>query len=324
MKEFFKEHIDELIEKYANGNITDNESVELLDWAKQDDHKQYFQEQLFIIKSGKKQLSFNENSAFVDLMDRMNPSRRRFFGLRYAAAALIVLLLAFVTFLIFYFNSSEVLTDYVAIDDNLDVTLEDSSRVCVRTGSKITISDKFNTKDCVVELKGQAFFNVTEKHDCQFIVKTGMVSVRVVGTSFDINYDTISGEVRVSLDEGVVEVYLNDSLIKEMIPDEQLMISQEGNIIYQKALTNHNYIAYKTKLLEFDNCLMSEVVQDLSDYYNTLFIIANDEVEQCMLTSRLNNASLNEVKFILEKALNTNVIILDDKIVIHGKGCSKK
>jgi hypothetical protein len=67
---------------------------------------------------------------------------------------------------------------------------------------------------------------------------------------------------------------------------------------------------------------MNDVATDLSDYYNIPFFIANSNIENCRLTSTINNLSFDEVKYILEKALEAKLIVLDDKIVIHGEGCS--
>ena len=323
MKEFFKEHIDELIEKYTKGSISYDESADLLKWTKQDNNKKYFREQLFLFKSIKQDADFDENLGFNDLLGRVYTQKRKIYSYRYAAAAILILLLSSAAILIFNFQTKEVFVDYIAHNDNLEIVLNDSSQVCIRSGSQLSVSNKFNNDNCIVDLKGQAFFKVKKKVDCQFIVKTGLISTKVIGTAFDLKYDTISGVVRVSLEEGLIELYSDDSLIKKVYPNEQIELRQNGEILRFRKLQNLNYKSYKTHLLVFDQSPMNEVVIDLSDYYKMPFLIANKEIEKCRLTSRLDDANLEELRFILEKALNTNIIALDDKIVIHGEGCNK-
>lgn len=323
MKEFFKEHIDELILKYAKGEISQDESDELLQWVKSEDNSSYFREQLFLLKSSGTSISVDADQAYDDLKKRLVTNKPLIKSWHYAAAAIIILLMSISAYFFFIYQSEEIYTEYIASDENMELILDDNSEVCVRKGSLISISDRFNEKNCNVILKGQAFFKVTKKENCQFVVKTGNVSTKVVGTAFDLKYDTVSGEVRISLEEGRVDVYSNDSLISRMNANEQLCINQDGNILAIREMKSKNYKAYKTHLLEFEQSPLNEVIADLTDYYGFPFIIANTKLENCMLTSRMDSVSISEVKFILEKALDTKIISLEDKIVIHGEGCSK-
>ncbi len=324
MENYFKEHIDELIRKYASGDLSINESEELLNWVDQEDRKDYFREQLFMLQSKSGTVGPDKDEAYIDLQGRLgrkNSSRIKV--MYYAAAAIVLILISVSAFLFFLFPSEEVFTNLIASDRNMNIILDDNSDVCIRKGSLIAVPNKFNKGNCNVILKGQAFFKVTKKEDCQFIVKTGSISTKVVGTAFDLKYDTITGDVRISLEEGRVDVYSNDSLIKKMKAMDQLCVSQYGKVISFKTLENRNYKSYITHLLEFNQSPVNEVARDLSDYYGIPFIIANKEIENCMLTSRMDSATIDEVKFIFEKALNTKIISLEDKIVLHGEGCSK-
>lgn len=59
----------------------------------------------------------------------------------------------------------------------------------------------------VVSLAGEAYFDVETASAVPFIVNTGTISTRVLGTSFDVRYDTLRRDVHVAVTHGKVGVF---------------------------------------------------------------------------------------------------------------------
>ncbi|MES2060730.1 MAG: FecR domain-containing protein [Bacteroidota bacterium] len=85
------------------------------------------------------------------------------------------------------------------------IILPDSSEVFLGAGSKLTIPEKFTGNLREISLQGEAFFQVTKNPKKPFIIHTGTVQTRVLGTSFKIEafknkpltVAVVTGKVRV-------------------------------------------------------------------------------------------------------------------------------
>ncbi|HUI61114.1 MAG TPA: FecR domain-containing protein [Steroidobacteraceae bacterium] len=83
------------------------------------------------------------------------------------------------------------------------VTLDDGSGVVLNSGSRLLVDYSPGVRSVRLE-RGEAIFDVAKNKTRPFIVSTGGVSVRAVGTAFAVRLG--HGDVAVTVTEGVVEV----------------------------------------------------------------------------------------------------------------------
>lgn len=87
------------------------------------------------------------------------------------------------------------------------ITLPDSSTVVLAPKSYLRYAANFGTSSSrTVMLEGQALFSVTHSAGAPFIVQTGDVATRVLGTSFTVRRYTGDGAMRVVVAQGRVAV----------------------------------------------------------------------------------------------------------------------
>lgn len=93
--------------------------------------------------------------------------------------------------------------------DRKQIQLSDGTKVWLSPHSKLTYPANFEGNTRLVSLDGEAFFEVAHDANHPFIIKSGKVSTRVLGTSFslsaypneeNIDITLLSGKVAVSLD----------------------------------------------------------------------------------------------------------------------------
>jgi len=84
------------------------------------------------------------------------------------------------------------------------VTLADSSRVTLAPNSVLTVPQAFGGDERVVTLAGEAHFDVIPDRRHPLSVRTGGVTTRVLGTTFDIRYYASDIEGRVAVSSGKV------------------------------------------------------------------------------------------------------------------------
>jgi ferric-dicitrate binding protein FerR (iron transport regulator) len=103
--------------------------------------------------------------------------------------------------------------------------LSDGTIVWLNAGSKLLYPDQFSGKRREVTLEGEAFFDVA-KEDHPFLVHTGKITVRVLGTRFNVKAYQEDARVSATLISGKIQVILNEDPEKKILlsPHEKLTV----------------------------------------------------------------------------------------------------
>ncbi|MEX2567473.1 MAG: FecR domain-containing protein [Cyclobacteriaceae bacterium] len=110
------------------------------------------------------------------------------------------------------------------------IHLPDGSRVWLNADSRISYNEGFSDSLRSIKLEGEAFFDVVRDSLRPFVVDFEALSVKVLGTEFNISAFEADKDLRVTLVEGSVRVSNSDK-----IPQEDLMLEPGTGLIYSKA-----------------------------------------------------------------------------------------
>ena len=107
-------------------------------------------------------------------------------------------------------------------DDVAAIMLDDSTKVWLGTKSSILFNTDARNTERIVKLTGEAYFDVHRDTSRPFIVKTGSIDVRVLGTAFCVEADEISGKVSVLLERGSVRLQSPEGVsLVRLFPDQK-------------------------------------------------------------------------------------------------------
>lgn len=96
----------------------------------------------------------------------------------------------------------------VPVTEDYNITLSDGTQIKLNSDSRLKFPSRFAGNLREVYLEGEAFFDVANDVERPFIVHTGLNSVKVLGTSFNLSsYE--KGFVKTSLVSGSVLVHSN-------------------------------------------------------------------------------------------------------------------
>lgn len=199
------------------------------------------------------------------------------------------------------------------------VKLPDGSSVWLNAASSLTYPLAFSGRDKrVVELKGEAYFEVAKDEKHPFIVKTTRQEVEVLGTHFNINSYSDESNVKTTLLEGSVRVKAQqNSLEAETLkPGQQSVLSAEAFSV--KNVDVEEAIAWKNGYFMFNNEKQESIMRKIARWYNVQVEYADAaarDVTYYGSISRFENVSkvlrkfeqTGEVKFEVEK----------DKIIVY-------
>lgn len=218
-------------------------------------------------------------------------------------------------------NSINYLTKTTSNRNRSLITLSDGSTIGLNTRSSIRFPEKFDGESRDVYLEGEAFFDVKKDPDRPFIVHSGNIQTRVLGTSFNVR--AFKGEaLAVTVKTGKVNVIsttMDESLV--LGPGDQA-ISQASSRLFKRSVDVELYTAWVNRSLEFDLIPFDEVIGRLEKAYNLNIEIENNAANQCLVRGRYKNEQLINVLEGLKLVVNFEYHIKDDnRIIINGIGC---
>jgi ferric-dicitrate binding protein FerR (iron transport regulator) len=171
-------------------------------------------------------------------------------------------------------------------------TLSDGSVVTLNKNSSITYPQRFEGDARSVELKGEAFFDVTPNKSKPFIIRINDVTVTVVGTSFNIRSENGTTEVIVAT--GVVQVQRRNKTLT-LRPNEKITVKQQDSLLVKAPETTHLYNYYQSNEFVCDNTPLWKLVAVLNKAYNVNIVIGRDSLRALPLTTTFPNESLDHI-----------------------------
>lgn len=155
------------------------------------------------------------------------------------------------------------------------LVLPDGSKVWVNASSTLSYPSVFAGHERRVQIVGEAFFEVA-KNEVPFIVSTGKMDVKALGTQFDV-YNYPADEMAVSLLEGSVKVFApqHESHGVLLSPGQQVREDQGKWVVSQ---TGHDPVLWKEGIYAFKNQTMGYILKKLEMYYDVKFIVKSPSI----------------------------------------------
>ncbi|NLU93534.1 FecR family protein [Chitinophaga sp. Ak27] len=270
------EHLDtylhELIAKKLSGQSTEAESATLQEWLDKSPENRAEYEVLAKIWGDSpsaviQSRQYNTAAAWEKTggVIQSNTSKVKYLYTKYAAAAAILILL---TVGAWWLESRSGLKKHeLAANDGRIRSLElpDKSTVTLRQGARIRYINGYHNNQRIVELEGEAFFEIASDPSHPFLVKTPNQSVvEVLGTSFTVQTGKDSTTVVVA--SGSVKLGVEGDTASLVLASGQRGTWGNGQL-YARNNNNPNFIAWKTGILQFNDQSLLEILPQLADFY---------------------------------------------------------
>jgi transmembrane sensor len=146
------------------------------------------------------------------------------------------------------------------------VELPDGSKVWLNSASSLRFPAVFSDSQRLVELTGEAYFEVAKDKARPFIVKTASQSVEVLGTHFNVNAYIDEPEVTTTLMEGMVKlVELSSGKTQLLKPDQQARLAGGFRISQVDAETA---IDWKNGNFRFSGDNIATIMRKVARWYD--------------------------------------------------------
>lgn len=187
------------------------------------------------------------------------------------------------------------------------VVLPDGTKVWLNASSSIVYPTAFTESKRTVQIKGEAYFEVTPNKDKPFIVSTAGQSIEVLGTHFNVNAYEDEEIIRTTLVEGSVRVAaLTASSI--LVPGEQSLVYKGRNQIILQKVDTETAVGWKNGNIHFNNADLVGVLKQLSRWYDVDVDLKGVPYKKLIgIVSR--NVNLSVVLKAIEKTSNVKLKI---------------
>ena len=256
--------------------------------------------------------------------------RRQFIGQIARIAASILLLLAAGYWV---FNSStstlvqtpELLTFSTERGERKTINLPDGSIVKLNARSSISFLESFegsSTRE--VQLTGEAFFDVQRNEDQPFIVSSGVVQTKVLGTSFNIDARPGESTIDVTVSTGKVEVSLDATRNVQLVPGDRARVDLVSEGLIKSKVDLDLTLAWSKNQIIFKETGLAEAFQVLADWYDVDIKYNLKDIASCDITG--NYGGSESLSNILESMEFINGLTYewesDTILLIKGTECS--
>lgn len=184
--------------------------------------------------------------------------------------------------------------------ERVKLLLPDSSVVYLNAISKLSFPAGFGkSQKREIHLEGEAFFEV--KHDVKrpFIVHSGNLQTRVLGTSFNIDAYPGSKVFSISVSSGKVGVSTSSAgklkSLSLLTPGKQLVynLGNRAYAVHEERAADFN--SWTTNRFIFRNETLANILTRLERSYNVNFKVKNSSILSCRFNATFLNKNIKQI-----------------------------
>lgn len=208
-------------------------------------------------------------------------------------------------------NNNELVTD----------TMPDGTVVNLNAGSFFTFPEALAEDERRVQLKGEAFFDVTPDATRPFVIEAGGAEVKVLGTSFNVKAINLSGEVEVVVATGKVQLSAGNNKVV-LLPGEKGIYNKNKNSVTKLKNDDADVLFWLRKQLQFNNTTLIEVVDILNQRYDAKLVLEDEAAGSCRFTASFEDEPLPTILTVLTTTFGLQLEEGDDQQILKGSACN--
>ncbi len=232
------------------------------------------------------------------------------------AAALVILIGATLYLTVFNKGSQTLLSLHNSEESStVATTLEDGSTVFLAKNTTLSYPKHFNKERREVRLEGNAYFEISKNPEKPFIVETELITIEVLGTSFNVTVsDTPMPSIAVNT--GRVSVTLKSNGQRVTLLAGESGVVSSGSL---KSILTEDFEQFRLYMnrIHFKDEKLSDVVRIINNNSPELSIELTPGIEERLITATFTGNSPDTMAQLICVALNLNYTVQTGKILIH-------
>ena len=239
----------------------------------------------------------------------------------------------------------------VPLGSRSNIVLPDGTSVWLNSGSELSYSSDFGSRERAVSLTGEAYFDVVRDNKSPFLVHAGELRIKVLGTRFNVKSYPEEKIIETTLVRGMVEINpLNiSSEVKPIVlkPNQKLTYARaEGSMSVAaipeekkeavvvpeitvpkpgtfKVTTNVNpdvSTSWKDGKLIFEGEYLASLAPKLERFYNVKIAFQDESLKNYKYTGTLQEVTIEEVLRAIERTSSIRFEIDKNQVILKKSG----
>lgn len=292
-----------------------------------EDEELFYEVQGLWLRSSMIKNSIDLDSEFNMLMDRIRRSEKQNLVsigkriMKYAAIALLMVGLGGLSGYIISKHNSEGVNSgfqkYSALKGSVSVIeFADGTKVWLNSGSQLSYREDHKNKQRLAELKGEAFFEVTHRDDFPLNVKVGEITVRDLGTTFNIKAYPSDKTVETSLVDGKADILdMKGNMLLALSPGESVVYNAENKMIAIKPIQENVLSAWRDGKFVIRDQRLEDIFKELSRWYDVEFRFNDQTLRDFRYTGNIKKSTTaQQVLKMLKLTANFRYKIIENPI----------
>ncbi|RKO70190.1 DUF4974 domain-containing protein [Sphingobacterium puteale] len=164
---------------------------------------------------------------------------------------------------------TEFVSQLVPTGKYMNVLLSDSTKVKLGPTSTLRYPKNFNGDKRVVSLNGEGYFEVAHNAHKPFIIQTGELEIKVLGTSFNVHAFENDKLSKIALFTGKVEVS-NGTKRLQLIPGQAIVYHKNKAIFSVESFEAAKEKEIMAGVLHFEKATYQEIARQLNRKYGII------------------------------------------------------
>jgi transmembrane sensor len=175
------------------------------------------------------------------------------------------------------------------------VHLPDGSIVWLNAESELQFPQEFDSLSRIVQLSGEAFFEVAKDPKRPFTVETGDLKTTAIGTTFNIKAYQDQDYVQVALASGKVKVSSNEANALYLNPGNCIEYNKDDQHLKLVEYDISVATCWKDGVLLFKEADFHSIIQELERWYGVTIQVINKPRQDITFSGKFTNEYLGNV-----------------------------
>jgi len=199
------------------------------------------------------------------------------------------------------------------------MTLIDGTRVVLGPLSSVKVGPGYGSTSREVEVRGDAWFDVTHDAHRPFTVRAGSATIVDVGTTFAVRSDDPAG-VTVSVSEGSVSLRQMNTPVSQGVvlkAGDNGLLQHDGSVVARRGSATEDDVAWMKGRLVFRDASISQVAASMRKWYGIELRVADRTLNNRHLTATFADESPERVLETIRLALGADIERRGDTAIVR-------
>lgn len=201
-----------------------------------------------------------------------------------------------------------------------DVRLPDGTRVVLAPSSRLSIAAGYGSDARLVELNGEALFDVVHDDARPFSVLAGDATIRDIGTTFTVRHFG-NANIEVAVTRGSVVLHAREKQERDGIvlrAGDLGVLDRDGLATLHVASVTDADTAFANGRLVFQETPLGVVATELERWYGVTLRIEDPKLESQHITASFKGESIREVLNVIGLAIGVGIELHGDTAVARA------